>query len=282
MKRIPELVKQHPLASFFLITFSMSWILWYVAGKYSPTITESGMLGFRFLAIQLWEYSPAFNGLIVLSLTDPIASGRKRYAIWMIFVLVFALAAVMALFTEDDILQNTPLIVAAVGVTALVVYVFSPLNRSLKTVFSPKSRERTSTIWLVLSVLMFPVVIMVSKILTYHPEANEVIVVPQSGTWDEIGRYAIAVFSITLLYGGPLGEELGWRGFALPYLQKRHSPLRASIILGFFWGLWHAPLDISHGFGGMPGFEGVVYRLVLRYLSPFCSRFSTIAQMEAC
>lgn len=189
------------------------------------------MLGFRFLLSQIGEYSPAFIGLIILSLVDPIASDRKWHTIRTIFVPVFVLAVVMSLFTEDDILRNTPLIVAAVVVSALVVYVFSPLNRSLKTVFSPISRERTGTMWLVLSVLLFPVVILVTKILTYHPEGNEAFIIPQHGTWDEIGRYASAVFFITLLYGGPLGEELGWRGFALPYLQKRHSPLRQVLFL---------------------------------------------------
>jgi membrane protease YdiL (CAAX protease family) len=179
----------------------------------------------------------------------------------MIFVPVFVLAGVMSLFAEDDILQNTPLVVAAVGVAALVVYVFSPLNRSLKTTFSPISRERTGTVWLALSVLLFPVVILITKILTDYPEGNDAFIIPRRGTWDEIGRYAIAAFSITLLYGGPLGEELGWRGFALPHLQKRHSPLEASVILGCFWALWHAPLDISHA-SGVPGFGGFVYRLI--------------------
>lgn len=41
---------------------------------------------------------------------------------------------------------------------------------------------------------------------------------------------------------GPLGEELGWRGFALPRLLQRYSPLRASIGLGLAHTLWHLPL----------------------------------------
>jgi hypothetical protein len=40
---------------------------------------------------------------------------------------------------------------------------------------------------------------------------------------------------------GPLGEELGWRGFALPRLLTLHKPLRASLILGAIWGVWHLP-----------------------------------------
>jgi uncharacterized protein len=43
-----------------------------------------------------------------------------------------------------------------------------------------------------------------------------------------------------LLNGGP--EEPGWRGFGLPKLQERFSPVRATIVLGSLWGGWHLPL----------------------------------------
>jgi membrane protease YdiL (CAAX protease family) len=46
---------------------------------------------------------------------------------------------------------------------------------------------------------------------------------------------------------GPLGEELGWRGFALPRLLQRFSPLVASLILGAIWGLWHLPAFFLSG-----------------------------------
>jgi membrane protease YdiL (CAAX protease family) len=39
-----------------------------------------------------------------------------------------------------------------------------------------------------------------------------------------------------------LGEETGWRGYALPRLQQRHSPLVATVVLAAIWVLWHAPL----------------------------------------
>jgi membrane protease YdiL (CAAX protease family) len=40
---------------------------------------------------------------------------------------------------------------------------------------------------------------------------------------------------------GPLWEEIGWRGFALPRLQHRVGPLQGTIILGMLWAIWHLP-----------------------------------------
>ncbi|MGZ6914012.1 MAG: CPBP family glutamic-type intramembrane protease [Oryzihumus sp.] len=39
-----------------------------------------------------------------------------------------------------------------------------------------------------------------------------------------------------------LTEEAAWRGVLLPWLQHRHSPLVASVVLGLVWALWHVPL----------------------------------------
>ena len=46
---------------------------------------------------------------------------------------------------------------------------------------------------------------------------------------------------------GPLGEEFGWRGLALPLLQRRFSPFWASLILGVVWAIWHAPAFLMSG-----------------------------------
>ena len=40
----------------------------------------------------------------------------------------------------------------------------------------------------------------------------------------------------------PIGEEPGWRGFALPRLQAEHSPLVSTVMLGVVVALWHLPL----------------------------------------
>jgi membrane protease YdiL (CAAX protease family) len=54
----------------------------------------------------------------------------------------------------------------------------------------------------------------------------------------------LPMYLLTLVVGmilGPLWEEPGWRGFALPRLQERFGPLLGTIILGVMWAAWHAP-----------------------------------------
>ncbi|MEO6956794.1 MAG: type II CAAX endopeptidase family protein [Antricoccus sp.] len=54
-------------------------------------------------------------------------------------------------------------------------------------------------------------------------------------------------FVFVLFLGGGM-EEPGWRGFGLPLLQQHHSPMRATLLLGLVWGVWHIPLYGPAGF----------------------------------
>jgi len=56
---------------------------------------------------------------------------------------------------------------------------------------------------------------------------------------------------IIMLTSGALGEELGWRGYALNIFQKKYTPLVAAIIIGLIWGFWHLPLMILSGYSGL-------------------------------
>ena len=53
---------------------------------------------------------------------------------------------------------------------------------------------------------------------------------------------ALFLFVFMIFPGSAMGEELGWRGFALPHLQRDHSALGASLVIGAIWGCWHLPL----------------------------------------
>lgn len=63
---------------------------------------------------------------------------------------------------------------------------------------------------------------------------------PFSPWYGLIPAMAIALFI------GPI-EELGWRGVALPLLQRRFAPLWSALILGAFWAVWHAPSFLLSG-----------------------------------
>jgi CAAX protease family protein len=49
------------------------------------------------------------------------------------------------------------------------------------------------------------------------------------------------LFAAGLFLAGAVGEELGWRGYALPRLQSAHSALPASLMVGAAWAVWHLP-----------------------------------------
>ena len=82
-------------------------------------------------------------------------------------------------------------------------------------------------------------------------------------------RLAALVPSLLLtavFFGG--NEEPGWRGFALPRLQERFSPVRSTLVLGLLWAPWHLPIlfatdDASHGLGS----GGVLVLAALTLLS---------------
>jgi len=52
-------------------------------------------------------------------------------------------------------------------------------------------------------------------------------------------------FSLTIGVA-PLWEEVGWRGFGLPGMQKLYGPVVGTLFLGALWGLWHLPFFFGH------------------------------------
>jgi len=63
---------------------------------------------------------------------------------------------------------------------------------------------------------------------------------------------SLAVYNYSTLLGGPLGEEPGWRGYALPRLETAFGPVRGSLVLGLLWTGWHLPLFLYPGWTDSP------------------------------
>lgn len=78
-----------------------------------------------------------------------------------------------------------------------------------------------------------------------------VVVASLSGTEVAFGPGArtlpklVLTFFFFAVVDGPLGEEIGWRGFFLPKLLERSGPIAASLIVGAVWFLWHLPLYMA-------------------------------------
>ncbi len=72
------------------------------------------------------------------------------------------------------------------------------------------------------------------------------------------------VFLATFI-GGPIAEELGWRGYAQPRLQKQIGPEISGFVIGLTWSLWHLPLFYF--------FPNAVAELPLGYYIPMVSAF---------
>ena len=71
------------------------------------------------------------------------------------------------------------------------------------------------------------------------------------------------VFITTIFAGGPIAEELGWRGYAQPRMQARTGAAFAGLAIGFIWSLWHLPMFFF--------FPSVTGQLPIEYYIPLIS-----------
>ncbi len=98
-------------------------------------------------------------------------------------------------------------------------------------------RWKVGTRWYLLVLVATPIALLGGAMFLRNPASWQG--VAQEG-WLILPGYLLNL-AVLFFVGGPLGEESGWRGFALPRLQQQYGALTASLLLGIGWALWHLP-----------------------------------------
>jgi membrane protease YdiL (CAAX protease family) len=124
-----------------------------------------------------------------------------------------------------------PFAVFSPTIAAMLVSRFE--GRGIRAVFRPLRDWRARPVWYLIAFLITPLAfclgVAVYKLAGGHGQVE----------WLYPPRTPDRIAALILV---PIGEEIGWRGFALPRLQRRFGPLKASVLMGLGWGLWHIPM----------------------------------------
>lgn len=162
----------------------------------------------------------------------------RRHPLATFFVLAFALAW----WTWPLVLLNpesSPMLPWSPIFAAIIVLAITEGRAGVLALLRSTFRWRVKPVWYLIAlgvpIVLWVIAAAVSMVL---------------GTTPNVSYFAdFVLFPITLLttaiVKGPLTEEPGWRGFVLPRMLDRWSPLVASVGLGFIWFAWHLPLLIQ-------------------------------------
>ena len=165
------------------------------------------------------------------------------------FVIAFAFTWVfwwLAALGARDVIPALPgiTVIGTFGplVAAVIVTAQESGRAGLRSLLSRILHWRVAPIWYAVALLGPLVITLVAMVL-------EVVVLggqpPSLGTLiRELPStlLTLVVNAVYMLIFVTLGEEVGWRGYALPALQARYSALISSLILGALWALWHLPV----------------------------------------
>ncbi len=183
-------------------------------------------------------------------------SSETTQTLWLFFLITFAFswlfwipqaleAQGMALPAGVSAFLNSPFNPAVFGplVAALLLTLFKEGGKGLVRLLKRGVDLSFGKIWL-LPILVLPFVafaggVLLAVLLGAARLDLSVLSNPP---------YAIVAFFVILLTGGPLQEEFGWRGYALPRLQARYNALLSGIVLGIVWWLWHLPVVFAGRF----------------------------------
>lgn len=110
--------------------------------------------------------------------------------------------------------------------------------------------------WWLAAIVIQPLLLVIAALWLNWIKGRPVIQITDTISWGSL------VVNAILLLIATLGEEIGWRGVALPALQQKYRPWKATMILGLLWASWHLPfwllLDTFQQHG--------VFYLVLNFL----------------
>jgi membrane protease YdiL (CAAX protease family) len=247
MSRIAEWTKRHQVAAFYGATFAMMLgsILGLILFQGSRPLNQVVQLYLSRLAV----FGPALAGMLVTRLSGSRHREPGHWTRWLAFLLVWILAWMIAavyfqLTTPSD---NLPAVVLILGPMAMLpAYVISgAFSRtvSIKQYLSTLVRPRGSFVWYLIALFAFPVIHLLGNAITRTLDGGS------SAVDGVVGHDLIFLSAITFLnvlfYTGGINEESGWRGFALPRLQARYSPLMASLVIWFFHAIWELPGDLT-------------------------------------
>jgi membrane protease YdiL (CAAX protease family) len=134
-----------------------------------------------------------------------------------------------------------PLALFAVLSPTLAAMLVSRLERGgggIRAVFRPLRDWRVAPVWYAIAFCIIPLALLLATAV-YKGAGG-------SGDvhWLYPPRTPDRIVAMIMI---PISEEIGWRGFALPRLQRRFAPLGASLLMGVGWGLWHIPMYLFAG-----------------------------------
>ena len=240
MRKIRHLMKRRPVAWFFAISLAIELAVVAVllssgaAAKLEAAIRATG-LGERtdfISAGRLVVLEPGSWLGVFLSILQPLS---PDIAAFVVAALAFGLGGVVVLVLRYRFWSKDVGWKRGLGVWGLMVFTF--LAMSLATAG--------------LNYLFAP------------PGSFEWVNTPIF-SW----AFALALLASIFLDIGGVTEETGWRGFALPTLQARMTPLAATLIVGLMWGVWHFPArpDILSGAYGLWGGALLLAILLFRFV----------------
>ena len=160
---------------------------------------------------------------------------RNTKALILFFILAFLLHIVAGLICRAvPVIYLQILVPWTPNISAILVVIFYLKEKSgVRRLASGWKRWRLSPKWYLLAF---------SPMFVYFLSAGIYQVVggtpPGPDPVSPLG-VSFPVLAIIAIFTGATGEELGWRGFALPRLQRRYSALISSLIIGLYWGVWH-------------------------------------------